>query len=73
MKPNEVHSKYNRLNLIEEKRLTIVYHGQLYQRHLKRAFNKKVLPRVYHEGEFVLKKYSVIHSDPRGKWTPNYE
>lgn len=26
-----------------------------------------------HEGELVLKKLSHIHSDPQGKWTPNYE
>ena len=68
-----VQSRYDQLNLIEEKRLTPICHGQLYQRRLKRAFDKKVLPREYHAGELVLKRYSAIHSDPRGKWTPNNE
>ena len=68
-----VQSRYDQLNLIEEKRLTAVCHGQLYQRRLKQAFDKKVLPRAYHVGDLVLKRYSAIHSDPRGKWTPNYE
>lgn len=68
-----VQSRYDKLNLIEEKRLMVVYHGQLYQRRLKRAFDKKVLPRMYQAGELVLKRYSHIHSDPRGKWTPKYE
>ena len=42
-----VQSRYDQLNLIEEKRLTIVCHGQLYQRRLKRAFDKKVFPHMF--------------------------
>ncbi|XP_050920978.1 uncharacterized protein LOC127138547 [Lathyrus oleraceus] len=42
-----VQSRYNQLNLIEEKRLMVVFLGQLYQRRFKRAFDKKVLPREY--------------------------
>lgn len=68
-----VQSRYDQLNLIREKHLTFAYHGQLYQRHLEQAFDKKVLPCEYRAGELVLKRYSTIHSDPRGKWTPNYE
>ena len=56
-----VQSWYDQLNLIKEKRLTIVYHGQLYQRCLKRDLDKKVLPREYRAGELVLKRYSSIH------------
>lgn len=37
-----VQSIHDQLNLIEEKCLTTVFHGQLYQRRLKRAFDKKV-------------------------------
>lgn len=59
-----VQSRYDQLNLIEEKRLTVVCHGQLYQRRLKQAFDKKVLPRAYHVGDLVLKRHSAIHSDP---------
>lgn len=68
-----VQSRYDQLNMIEEKCLTAICHGQLHQRRLKRAFHKKLLPREYRAGELVLKKYYAIHSDPRGKWTPNYK
>jgi len=50
-----------------------VCHGQLYQRRMKKAFDKKVCPRVFHEGELVLKKILPIQNDHRGKWTLNYE
>lgn len=68
-----VQFRYDQLNLIEDKHLMSVCHVQLYQICLKRSFDKKFLPRVYHERELVLKRYLVIHSDPRGKWTPKYE
>jgi hypothetical protein len=45
----------------------------LYQRRHKQAFDKKVLPREYRPGELVLKRYSDIHYDPRGKWNLKYE
>ncbi|KAG2394489.1 RNA-directed DNA polymerase-like protein [Vigna angularis] len=68
-----VQARFDQLNLIEEKRLTAVCHGQLYQRRMKKAFDKKVHPRDFHEGELVLKKILPIQRDFRGKWTPNYE
>ncbi|KAI5399503.1 hypothetical protein KIW84_064733 [Lathyrus oleraceus] len=61
------------LNLIEEKRLTAMCHGQLYQQRMKKAFDKKVKPRVFREGDLVLKKVLSFAPDSRGKWTPNYE
>ena len=33
--------RYHQLNLIEEKRMTALCHGQLYQRRMKKAFDKK--------------------------------
>ena len=42
-----VQSRYEQLNLIEEKRLTAMCHGQLYQQRMKKAFDKKVKPRVF--------------------------
>jgi len=39
----------------------------------KRAFDKKVRPREFHEGDLVLKKILPIQKDHKGKWTPNYE
>ncbi|KAI5431206.1 hypothetical protein KIW84_035389 [Lathyrus oleraceus] len=48
-------------------------HGQLYQQRMKKAFDKKVKPRVFREGDLVLKKVLSFVPDSRGKWTPNYE
>ena len=48
-------------------------HGRLYQPRIKTAFNKKVRPRKFNEGDLVLKKVSHAVKDKRGKWTPNYE
>ncbi|KAI5383019.1 hypothetical protein KIW84_070427 [Lathyrus oleraceus] len=55
------------LNFIEEKRLTSMYHGQLYQQRMKKAFDKKVKPRVFIEGDLVLKKILSFKPDARGK------
>ena len=49
-------SRYDELNLIEEKRMTALCHGQLYQQRMKKAFDKKVQPRVFREGDLVLKR-----------------
>ena len=37
------------------------------------AFNKKVKPRHFKEGDLVLKKVLSNVKDPRGTFTPNYE
>ncbi|KAI5410068.1 hypothetical protein KIW84_055520 [Lathyrus oleraceus] len=55
------------LNLIEEKRLTAMCHGQLYQQRMKKAFDKKAKPRVFREGDLVLKKVLSFTPDSRGK------
>ena len=68
-----VRSRYNQLSLVEEKRLTAICHGQLYQRRTKRAFDQKVRPREYRVGELVLKRILPPNTDHRGKWTPNNE
>ncbi|RDX75267.1 hypothetical protein CR513_44852, partial [Mucuna pruriens] len=57
--------RFDQLNLIEEKRLTVMCHGQLYQKMIKKTFDKKVKPRIFKEGDLVLKK--------RGKWASNYK
>ena len=48
-------------------------HSQLYQQRMKKDFDKKVMPRVFREGDLVLKKIISFKPDSRGKWTPNYE
>ncbi|KAI5437016.1 hypothetical protein KIW84_023219 [Lathyrus oleraceus] len=68
-----VMTRYEELSLIEEKRLATICHGQLYQQRMKRAFDRKVRPRVYHVGDMVLKRILPPQNDRRGKWTPNHE
>ncbi|KAI5420666.1 hypothetical protein KIW84_044487 [Lathyrus oleraceus] len=68
-----VRTRYEELSLIEEKRLAAICHGQLYQQRMKRDFDRKVRPRVYHVGDMVLKRILPPQNDRRGKWTPNYE
>ncbi|GAU23956.1 hypothetical protein TSUD_183550 [Trifolium subterraneum] len=43
-------NRYNQLNLNEEKRMAALCHGQLYQRRMKQAFDRKVRPREFREG-----------------------
>ena len=40
---------------------------------MKKYFDKKVKPRVFREGDLVLKKVWFFAPDSRGKWTRNYE
>ncbi|EOY08330.1 RNA-directed DNA polymerase (Reverse transcriptase), Ribonuclease H, putative [Theobroma cacao] len=46
-----VNARYEQLNLIEEKRLTALCHGQLYQKRMMRAYDKKAHSRQFREGE----------------------
>ena len=62
-----IQTKLDQLNLIEEKRLAAICHGQLYQQRLKREFDKKIRPREFRTSDLVLRKIFPIHSDPRGK------
>ena len=52
-----VQARYDQLNFIDEKRLTTICHGQLYQSRMKKAFDKKVHPREFREGDLVVKNY----------------
>jgi len=68
-----VQERFDQLNLIEEKWLKALCHGQLYQKRMMRAYDKKVRPREFTEGELVLKRILPTQHDPRGKWTPNWD
>ena len=39
-----IQARYNQLSLIEEKRLKVLCHGQLYQKRMIQAHDKKVRP-----------------------------
>ncbi|XP_070008142.1 uncharacterized protein [Nicotiana sylvestris] len=45
-----VKARLEQLNLIDEKRMAAVCHGQLYQQRIARAYNKKVRPRNFEVG-----------------------
>ncbi|KAL4280265.1 hypothetical protein GQ457_03G011170 [Hibiscus cannabinus] len=68
-----VQARYDQLNLIEEKRLRAICHGQMYQKRMIRAHDKKVRPREFREGDLVLRKALPNLKDTRGKWAPNWE
>ena len=50
-----------------------ICHGQLYQKRMIRAHDKKIRPRQFQEGELVLKRISQNGQDSRGKWSPNWK
>ena len=50
-----------------------LFHTQIYQRRIARAFNKKVKPGKIKSGDMVLKQSRAIVFDPRGKFRPNWE
>jgi len=53
--------------------LATMSHGRLYQSWVKNAFDIKVRPHKFNEGDLVLKKVSQAQKDHRGKWALNYE
>ncbi|RDX62138.1 Retrovirus-related Pol polyprotein, partial [Mucuna pruriens] len=65
--------RFDQLNLITEKRLRALCHGQLYQRRIKCAFDRRIRPRIFKEGDLVLRKILPAARDYRGKWAPKYE
>ena len=66
-----VQARYEKLNLVEEKRMNAIFHGQLYQKRMMRAHDKKIRPRQFQKGELVLKRILQNRQNPRGKWSPN--
>jgi len=62
-----VKARHDQLSFIEEKRLATVCHEQLNQKRMKKAFDKKVHPREFHEGDLVVKKIISVQKDHRGK------
>ncbi|XP_054808656.1 uncharacterized protein LOC129310763 [Prosopis cineraria] len=62
-----VKTQFEKLNTIEEKRLTAIYLRQLYQKRMARAFDKKLYPWEFSAGDLVLKKIFLNQEDNRGK------
>ncbi|PHT42370.1 hypothetical protein CQW23_16395 [Capsicum baccatum] len=68
-----VKTRLEHLSLIEEKRLTSVCHGQLYQRRMARAYNKKVRPRNFEVGQLVLRCILPYQVEAKGKFSRNWQ
>nr|XP_010321281.1 uncharacterized protein K02A2.6-like [Solanum lycopersicum] len=67
-----IKTRLEQLSLIDEKHLTSACHGQLYQRRMARAYNKKVHPRHFEEGQLVLRHILPHHVETKGKFSPNW-
>ncbi|KAF3673750.1 hypothetical protein FXO37_06794 [Capsicum annuum] len=67
-----VKTRREQLSLIEEKSLTSVCYGQLYQKRMARAYNKKVRPRNFEVGQLVLKRILPHQVEAKGKFSPNW-
>ncbi|PKI48218.1 hypothetical protein CRG98_031373 [Punica granatum] len=65
--------RYKQLNLIDERRLTTLCHGQCYQQRMTRTFNKKVRPHEFSPSDLVLRKVLHIAPDSRGKFAYKYD
>ncbi|PHT61960.1 hypothetical protein T459_34199 [Capsicum annuum] len=68
-----VKTRMEQLSLIEEKRLTLVCHGQLYQKIMVRAYNKKVRPSHFEVRQLVLKRILPHQVEAKGKFSPNWQ
>ncbi|XP_070005228.1 uncharacterized protein [Nicotiana sylvestris] len=66
-----IRSRYEKLALIDGKRINAVCHGQLYQNRMSRAFNKRVKPRQFAPGQLVLKMIFPHQDEAKRKFSPN--
>ncbi|XP_070021401.1 uncharacterized protein [Nicotiana sylvestris] len=69
----EVKTRLEQLSMIDEKRLAAVCHGQLYQKRMAKAYNKKVRPRKFKVGQQVLKCILPHQVEAKGKFAPNWQ
>ncbi|KAF3636836.1 hypothetical protein FXO38_23979 [Capsicum annuum] len=68
-----VKTRMEHLSLIKEKKLTSVCHGQLYQRRMARAYNKKVRLRNFEVSQLVLRRILPHQVEAKGKFSPNWQ
>ncbi|XP_075087783.1 uncharacterized protein LOC142169776 [Nicotiana tabacum] len=59
------------LMLIDEKRMDVVCHSELYQNRIASAFNKRVKPGQFSLGQLVLKKIFPHNEEAKGKLALN--
>ena len=58
-----VESHLAQLMLLDEKRVKVMYHSQLYQKRIARVYNRKIKPGKIKEGDLVLKLTRPIMTD----------
>lgn len=68
-----VKTQLEKLSLIDEKRLTSIYYGQLYQKRMARAYNKKVRHRHFKASQLVLRCILPHPIEAKGKFSPNWQ
>ena len=67
-----VQSRYDQLNLLDERRLRVADHVQAYERKMTCEFRKRVKLRKFQKDDLVLKVLRGLINDPRGKFRPNW-
>ncbi|XP_030467070.1 uncharacterized protein LOC115686025 [Syzygium oleosum] len=72
MEAEWVQQRYNQLNMIDEKWLRAVCHGQRYQQRVAKSFNRKIRPRHFEVNDLILRKILSVIPHPYGKFGPNY-
>ncbi|XP_049387779.1 uncharacterized protein LOC125852094, partial [Solanum stenotomum] len=68
-----VRDRYEQLALIDEKKMSVVCHGQLYQQRMTRAFNKKGRVRTFEVGQLVLKCIFPHQEEYKWKFAPHWQ
>ncbi|XP_015068632.1 uncharacterized protein LOC107013167 [Solanum pennellii] len=68
-----VRKRIDQLTLIDENRMVVVCHGQLYRQRMIRAFHKRVRARIFEVGQLVLKRIFPHQDEYKGKFAPNWQ
>nr|XP_004244910.1 uncharacterized protein LOC101246454 [Solanum lycopersicum] len=63
-----VSKRIDQLTLIDEKRMVVICHGQLYRQRMIRAFHKRVKARIFEVGQLVLKRIFPHQDEYKGKF-----
>ena len=68
-----VSKRIDQLALIDEKRMVVVFHGQLYRQRMTRAFHKRVRAKNFEVGQLVLKRIFPHQDEYKRKFAPNWQ
>ena len=66
-----VSKRIDQLTLIDEKRMVVICHGQLYRQRMICAFHKRVRARIFEIGQLVLKHIFPYQNEYKGKFALN--